>query len=130
MKAATTLSFRSLIHRALSPLRFAESYPALLLAGALMMLGMSGVWVNMPLSGSSRLTELTPATRDILLLSAGLMGLFLLATAMKRPLLRLVISLILFGLFSPLPSKLAFSTALIYCNISTKVRSSGKCSMY
>ena len=38
MKAATTLSFRSLIHRALSPLRFAESYPALLLAGALMML--------------------------------------------------------------------------------------------
>ena len=125
MKAATTLSFRSLIHRALSPLRFAESYPALLLAGALMMLGMSGVWVNMPLSGSSRLTELTPATRDILLLSAGLMGLFLLATAMKRPLLRLVISLILFGFVFTLAQQVSFfdgAHLLQYINESTQFR--------
>ncbi len=108
MNIALKQSMSNALHRMLAPLRFAESYPALLIAGALLMLGMSGVWVNMPLSGSHRLSALSSASRDIMLISACMMGLFLMATAIKQPMLRLLVALCLSGFVFTLAQQFSF----------------------
>lgn len=89
-----TLSYlHSGLHIATKPWRFIEQHPILLLAALLMLVGTGGTWVVMPLSGEYRLTDLQPATlnREFKLVVLGLTTLIFLTTALRMPMMRLLV---------------------------------------
>lgn len=89
-----TLSYlQTGLHIATKPWRFIEQHPILLLAALLMLVGSGGTWVVMPLTGEFRLADLQPVAlnREFKLVVLSLIALIFITTALRMPMLRLLV---------------------------------------